>query len=133
MNNLFIPFPVYYKSKFFRLNQQILVITTRVRLITFVFSSNQGRQMFYVKINKKIAFLVFLILSLIGVWLVLDFIQIGPGLPPSESMPKWYIPEAWQGNVQRCISSFPKVSPYCKVGKYSDGKFINVWYFDDEL
>lgn len=63
---------------------------------------------------------------------MLDFIRIGPGLPPSESMPKWYIPGAWQGNIQSCTSSFPKISPYCNAGNYSEGKFINVWYFDDE-
>ncbi|AAM04009.1 MULTISPECIES: hypothetical protein [Methanosarcina] len=88
--------------------------------------------MFYKKVNKKIIFLIFLIVVLIGVWLVLDLIKIGPGLPPSESMPKWYIPGAWQGNVESCTSSFPKISPYCKVGVFSGGKFISVWYFDDE-
>jgi hypothetical protein len=88
--------------------------------------------MFYKKVNKKIAFLIFFIVIFIGVWLVLDFIRIGPGLPPSESMPKWYIPGAWQGNIQSCTSSFPKISPYCNAGNYSEGKFINVWYFDDE-
>ncbi|AKB19009.1 hypothetical protein [Methanosarcina sp. WWM596] len=63
---------------------------------------------------------------------MLDFIQIGPGLPPSKSMPKWYIPGAWQGNAHSCTSSFPTISPYCKVGKFSDGRFISVWYFDAE-
>lgn len=84
------------------------------------------------KVNKKTAVLIFFIVALLGVWLVFDFIQIGPGLPPSEAMPKWYIPGAWQGNVQSCTPSFPKNSPYCNAGNYSEGKFINVWYFDDE-
>lgn len=88
--------------------------------------------MFHKKVNKKIVILIFFIVALIGVWFVLDFIRIGPGLPPSESMPKWYIPGAWQGNEQGCTSLFPEISPYCKVGRYSDGRFISVWYFDDE-
>ncbi len=88
--------------------------------------------MFHKKVNKKIVIFIFFIVALIGVWFVLDFIRIGPGLPPSESMPKWYIPGAWQGNEQVCTSLFPKISPYCKVGRYSDGRFISVWYFDDE-
>jgi len=49
---------------------------------------------------------------------MLDFVKIGPGLPPSESMPKWYIPGAWEGDVESCTSSFLEISPYCKVGKY---------------
>lgn len=88
--------------------------------------------MFYKNVNKKIIFLIFLIVVLIGVWLVLDLIKIGPGLPPSEGMPKWYIPGAWQGNVENCTSSFPEISPYCNARNYSGGKLINVWYFDDE-
>jgi hypothetical protein len=88
--------------------------------------------MFYKKVNKKIVFLIFFIVLFIGVWLVLDFIRIGPGLPPSEAMPKWYVPGAWQGNVQSCTSPFPEISPYCNARDYSGGKFINVWYFDDE-
>ncbi len=93
---------------------------------------NWSRQIFYKKINKKIAFLVFLIVALVGIWFILDTLLIGSGLPRSESMPKWYIPGAWRGNVQSCTSFFPQISPYCNLGKYSEGKFINVWYFDDE-
>jgi hypothetical protein len=52
--------------------------------------------MFYKKMNKRIVFLIFLAVAVIGVWFLLNFIKIGPGLPPSESMPKWYIPGAWQ-------------------------------------
>jgi hypothetical protein len=88
--------------------------------------------MYYEKINKKIAFLIICIFFLIAVWFVLDFVKIGPGLPPPESMPKWYIPGAWQGNAEKCTLAFPEISPYCKVGKYPGGRFINVWYFDDE-
>lgn len=75
---------------------------------------------------------MFFILVLIGTYLVLDFIRIGPGLPSSEGMSGWYIPGAWQGNVHDCTSLFPKISPYCNLGKYPEGKFVNVWYFDDE-
>lgn len=88
--------------------------------------------MYYKKINKKIALLIFFIAAVIGVWLLLDFIQIGPGLPPSESMPKWYIPGAWQKSEQGCTALFPKISSYCDMGNFSGGKFISVWYFDDE-
>lgn len=88
--------------------------------------------MFSKKVNKKIALLVFLIIALLGVWLIFDVIPIGPGLPPSEGMPGWYIPGAWQGNEQGCTSLFPKISPYCNAGNYSQEKLINVWYFDDE-
>lgn len=88
--------------------------------------------MFHKKISKKIAFLIFLIIALIGVWFILDVISIGPGLPPSEGMPGWYIPGAWQGNELGCTPLFPKISPYCNAGNYSERKFINVWYFDDE-
>ncbi|HHV23156.1 MAG TPA: hypothetical protein GXX65_00910 [Methanosarcina sp.] len=88
--------------------------------------------MFYKKVNKKIAFLIFFMVIFIGVWLVLDFIRIGPGLPSPKAMPGWYIPGAWRGNVQSCISSFPEISPYCNAGNYSGGKFINIWYFEDE-
>ncbi|WP_269851429.1 hypothetical protein [Methanosarcina horonobensis] len=63
---------------------------------------------------------------------MLDSIRIGPGLPPSEGMPEWYIPETWKGNIQSCTSSFPEISPYCNAGNYSGRKYINVWYFDDE-
>ncbi|MHC1757291.1 MAG: hypothetical protein AB9861_17990 [Methanosarcina sp.] len=87
---------------------------------------------FEIGMLKKIIFIIFLIVVLIGVWLVLDLIKIGPGLPPSEGMPGWYIPGAWQGNELGCTSLFPKISPYCNAGNYSGGKFINVWYFDDE-
>jgi len=88
--------------------------------------------MFYKKVNKKIIFLIFFIVVLIGVWLVLDLIKIGPGLPPSESMPKWYIPGSWQKHEQSCTSLFPEISSYCHKRNFSGGKFINVWYFDDE-
>jgi hypothetical protein len=88
--------------------------------------------MFYKKMNKRIVFLIFLVVAVIGVWFLLNFIKIGPGLPPSESMPKWYIPGAWQKNEQGCASLFPEISSYCDMGNFSEGKFISVWYFDDE-
>jgi len=101
-------------------------------LITHYIFFNWGRRMFYKKLNIKIALLVFLIIALLGVWLIFDVIPIGPGLPPSEGMPGWYIPGAWQGNEQGCTSLFPKISPYCNAGNYSQEELINVWYFNDE-
>lgn len=88
--------------------------------------------MFSKEINKRIAILLFLIVVLVGVWIVLDFIRIGPGLPPSEGMPKWYIPETWREIEPGCTSFFPEISPYCNFGNFSGGKFVLVWYFDDE-
>lgn len=88
--------------------------------------------MFYKKMNKNIAFLIFLVVAVIGVCFLLNFIKIGPGLPPSESMPKWYIPGAWQKNKPGCTSLFPEISSYCDMGNFSGGKFISFWYFDDE-
>lgn len=88
--------------------------------------------MFYKKMNKRIVFLIFLAVAVIGVWFLLNFIKIGPGLPPSEAMPKWYIPGAWQKNEQGCTSLFPEISSYCDMENFSEGKFISVWYFDDE-
>lgn len=79
--------------------------------------------------------LLIVLIFFIGILTLLDFVAIGPGLPPSKVMPNWYIPGAddWQGNRNSCFSSFPNtISPYCNVGKFSDENFINVWYFDDE-
>jgi len=58
--------------------------------------------MFYKKINRNIVFFIFLAVAVVGVWFLLNFIKIGPGLHPSESMPKWYIPGSWQKNEQSC-------------------------------
>jgi hypothetical protein len=91
------------------------------------------------KTSKKVMILIFLINMTIVIVVIagtLHFIyslKIGPGLPPSKAMPNWYIPGAGKlENGQYQLSSFPKISPYCNVGKYSDGKFISVWYFDVE-
>lgn len=88
--------------------------------------------MFSKKVNKRITILLFFIVIFIGIWLVLDFIRIGPGLPPPEAMPRWYIPDASKGNEQICTLLFPKISPYCNVVNISGGTFMIVWYFDDE-
>lgn len=85
--------------------------------------------------NKKITFLLLLIVALVGVWFIFDILPIGPGLPPPKGMPNQYIPGAddLKGNRNSCFSSFPNnISPYCNAGKFSDGVFINVWYFDVE-
>jgi len=89
------------------------------------------------KERKKLTLLGLLIVLIffIGIFALLDFVAIGPGLPPPKVMPDWYIPkyDHWQGNRNSCISSFPNnISPYCNVGKFSDENVINVWYFDDE-
>lgn len=76
--------------------------------------------------------LLFFIVAVAGVWLVLDSIRIGPELPPSESMPNWYILGDWQRNKQGCSSFFPEISPYSKYRNFSGEKLIIVWYFADE-
>lgn len=91
--------------------------------------------MFHKKAGKKVTFsilFVFLVVAIAGVWFILDFISIGPGLPPSESMPNWYIPGARQENEKGCASYFPEISPNCNSGNFSGEKLIIVWYFDDE-
>ncbi|WP_440948018.1 hypothetical protein ACSAZL_07170 [Methanosarcina sp. T3] len=88
--------------------------------------------MLHKKMSKRIAVLIFFIVALVGLWFIFDILSIGPGLPPSEAMPKWYIPGGWQRNAHDCTSLFPEISPYCNVGNYSGGKSITVWYFDDE-
>jgi hypothetical protein len=76
--------------------------------------------------------MVFFIIAVAGVGLVLDSIQIGPGLPPPEIMSKWYIPGDLKGSEKPCTLQFPMISHYCNVANVSGGKFISVWYFDDE-
>ena len=76
------------------------------------------------KERKKLILLGLLIVLIffIGIFALLDFVAIGPGLPPPKVMPDWYIPkyDHWQGNRNSCISSFPNnISPYCNVGKFS--------------
>ena len=68
----------------------------------------------------------------VGVWLILDFITIGPGLPPSESMPDWYVPESITDSKQECAPLFPKISKYCSHGNYTRRTMLAVWYFDDD-
>lgn len=94
--------------------------------------------MSYRKVSKKeiivasVIMLIFFIVAVAGLWFVLDSLRIGPGLPPLELMPKWYIPDASKGHGQTCETLFPKISPYCNVANISGGKFMNVWYFDNE-
>ena len=90
------------------------------------------------KVSKKVILLgllislIFFVVAIAGIWFVLDSIRIGPGLPPPEIMSKWYIPGDFRGNEQPCSSLFPEIAPYCNAANVSGGKFINVWYFDNE-
>jgi hypothetical protein len=61
-----------------------------------------------------------------------DIVSIGPGLPPSEGIPEWYIPETWQEINSGGTSLFSDTSFYCIFGNSSGGEFMVVWYFDDE-
>ncbi|NOR60312.1 MAG: hypothetical protein GQ469_06760 [Methanosarcinales archaeon] len=91
-------------------------------------------------------------------WFILDFVAIGPGLPPSAGMPEWYVPgcgsrmengtlievrsvaEHFELIGDRIIdespSCFPAVSQYCGYANCrrtgSDDQYlIASWYFDD--
>lgn len=90
-------------------------------------------------------------------FMFLQFIAIGPGLPPSAGMPEWYLPDydikpeneviikdynvtehfALDGDrVMKCPSVFPLVSEYCGYANYvetdSDNQYLIIsWYFDD--
>jgi hypothetical protein len=41
-------------------------------------------------------------------------------------------PRSLAKKEQGCASLFPEISSYCDMKNFSEGKFINVWYFDDE-
>lgn len=81
--------------------------------------------------NKKTILLV-LIIIVGGIWFILDFIAIGPGLPPSEAMPDWYVPKSITDNKQECTLLFPKISQFCSYGNYTRRTMLAVWYFDDD-
>jgi hypothetical protein len=76
--------------------------------------------------------LIFFIVAVAGIRLVLDSIRIGPGLPPPEIMSKWYIPGDSRRSEEPCTSHFPKIFSYCNMANVSGGKFINIWYFDNQ-
>lgn len=92
--------------------------------------------MFKTKRSKIAAILaLFIAGGLLMLFLFLQFIAIGPGLPPPESMPEWYIPEG--NRIMECTSYFPQVSGYCSYMNYTrsgfDDQFFLVasWYFND--
>ena len=114
--------------------------------------------MFNSKKSKIVASLVLLIVGGFCMWFILDFIAIGPGLPPSAGMPEWYVPgcgsrmengtlievrsvaEHFELIGDRIIdespSCFPAVSQYCGYANCrrtgSDDQYlIASWYFDD--
>ncbi|MGP8329957.1 MAG: hypothetical protein ACT6FF_06530 [Methanosarcinaceae archaeon] len=118
--------------------------------------------MFNSKIRKIVAILVLFIVVGLFTWFtfssVLNFFAIGPGLPPPEGMPEWYIPgcgtrmengtlievrsvaEHFELIGDRIIgespSCFPAVSQYCGYANCrrtgSDDQYlIASWYFDD--
>jgi len=86
------------------------------------------------KERKKVILvgLLIVLVFFIGILALLDFVAIGPGLPPPEIMSKWYIPGDLRGNEQPCTSFFPEIAPYCNTANVSGEIFMNVWYFDDE-
>lgn len=77
--------------------------------------------------NRKAALLVLLIVVSGGIFLFLDFVSIGPGLPPPEEM----FPNTWRPVEKGSPPFFPEVSSQCYSGNYSRHKFITAWYFDD--
>jgi hypothetical protein len=51
-----------------------------------------------------------------------DIVSICPGLPPSEGIPEWYIPDTWQEIKPGGKSLFPDISSYCNFGNSSGGE-----------
>ena len=115
--------------------------------------------MFNSKKSKIVASLVLLMVGGLCMWFILDFVAIGPGLPPPAGMPEWYVPgcgtrmenetlievrsvaEHFELIDDRIIdespSCFPAVSQYCGYANCrrtgSDDQYlIAAWYFDDE-
>ena len=114
--------------------------------------------MFNSKKSKIVASFVLLIVGGFCMCFILDFVAIGPGLPPSAGMPEWYVPgcgsrmengtlievrsvaEHFELIGDRIIdespSCFPAVSQYCGYANCrrtgSDDQYlIASWYFDD--
>lgn len=115
--------------------------------------------MLNLRIGKKAVILVLIIVLLGGMYFFIGSLKIGPGLPPSEGMPMWYIPgystiPAENGIIvedrtvgdhfmligdrkKACPPTFPSVSQYCGYANYkqkesNDLYLIVSWYFDDE-
>lgn len=92
--------------------------------------------MFKSKKSKIAAILALLIAGgLLVLFIFLQFIVIGPGLPPSEGMAEWYIPEG--NRIMECTPYFPEISRYCSYINYTRSDFgdqyflIASWYFND--
>jgi hypothetical protein len=90
--------------------------------------------MFNKKVSKKAKIIIFFVAIIAGVWFVFDILPIGPGLPSPKEMPNWYIPAADDLKGRSSCSSYfsNNISSYYNAGNYSDGVFINAWYFDVE-
>lgn len=115
--------------------------------------------MFKSKKTKIVASLVLLMIGGLCMWFILNFVAIGPGLPPPTGMPVWYVPglgtrmengtlievrsvaEHFELIDDRIMdkspSCFPAVSQYCgyancKRTGSDDQYLIAAWYFDDE-
>ncbi|ATU08292.1 hypothetical protein [Methanohalophilus portucalensis] len=57
---------------------------------------------------------------------------VGPGLPPSEMMPKWYLHDSMDDDNANHLSMFPDISQYSDCGNYTRHTIMCVWYFDNK-
>jgi hypothetical protein len=57
---------------------------------------------------------------------------VGPGLPPSEMLAEWYLPDSMQGDDADYLSLFPDLSPYAACGNYTRHTMMCTWYFEDQ-
>jgi len=115
--------------------------------------------MLNLRIGKKAVILVLFMVFVGSMYFFIVPFKFGPGLPPPEGMPMWYIPSysttpAENGTIVKditvgdhfiligdrtkgCPSTFPSVSQYCGYANYTqkesnDLYLIVSWYFDDE-
>jgi hypothetical protein len=62
----------------------------------------------------------------------LEFVAIGPGLPPSGMLAEWYLPDSMQDDDADYLSLFPDLSPYAACGNYTRHAMMCTWYFEDQ-
>ncbi|ABE51511.1 hypothetical protein [Methanococcoides burtonii] len=79
--------------------------------------------------NKKLLILLFVAFLVFGsIFIFSSFYRIGPGLPPAEGMPEWYLIDS-----NTYDSLFPFISINTASESHSDSLVLIVWYFEREL
>lgn len=109
------------------------------------------------KRTRMVLFLILIAVGVAGIVLVMDFLAIGPGYPPTEALQKWFIPKPGyeygeNGSVSEnrtiyddivlvgeieegCPPPFPDLSRYCGYATYADTRagdryLVVNWYFN---